>query len=161
MSSTNSYSDVHIFMIFDRFQRPYWIFMRKYSSNHINNPSKRFLILIDLGKEPKCMSVAQIFPLIEILHTLCTLPQTNVTFIQNVHRCYLQVAVWKAALLESSPKMDLTKYGWDLDRQGILLPQTVPPKTLSVSLDILNLIHCSCKTSGCQTTSCTCSKLGS
>ena len=26
----------------------------------------------------------------------CTLPQTNVTFIQNVHRCYLQVAVWKA-----------------------------------------------------------------
>ena len=31
---------------------------------------------------------------------LCTIPQTNAAFIENVNRCHLQVATWKAALEE-------------------------------------------------------------
>ena len=68
---------------------------------------------------------------------LCSLPPTTAAFIQNVHRCHLQVATWKAALLESPPAMDPTKYGWEVDHQGILLPRTVPPDTLSAPPDIL------------------------
>ena len=35
-------------------------------------------------------------------------------FTENVHiLCHLQVAIWKAALLESPPEIDSTKYGWE------------------------------------------------
>ena len=75
-------------------------------------------------------------------------------------RCHLQVAIWKSALQESPPDMDPTKYGWELDHQGILMPRTVPPGTLSAPVEILQLIQCKCKTSGCQTAACTCAKIG-
>ena len=52
-----------------------------------------------------------------------------------------------------------TKYGFEVDHQGILLPRTQPPDTLSASPDILRLIHCNCKASGCRNASCSCSKL--
>ncbi len=67
---------------------------------------------------------------------LCSLPPTSDAFIENAHRCHLQVATWKAALLESPPSMDPTKYGWYLDHQGILLPRTVPADTLAAPADI-------------------------
>ena len=51
---------------------------------------------------------------------LCSIPPTTEAFTDNVHICHLQVAVWKAALLESPPDMDSTKYGWGLDHLGIL-----------------------------------------
>ena len=37
---------------------------------------------------------------------LCSLPPTGVSFIGNVHRCHLQVAIWKVALLESPLNMN-------------------------------------------------------
>ncbi len=40
---------------------------------------------------------------------LCSIPPTTEAFTDNVHICHLQVAVWKAALLESPPDMDSTK----------------------------------------------------
>jgi len=91
---------------------------------------------------------------------LCCLPPTSEAFIEHVHRCHLQVAIWKAALLQSPPNMNPTEYGWELDHQGILLPRTLPSDTLSVPPGILQFIHCNCKTSACRTASCSCSKLG-
>ncbi|KAK2157858.1 hypothetical protein NP493_1847g00032 [Ridgeia piscesae] len=55
--------------------------------------------------------------------------------------------------------MDPTGHGWELDHQGILLPRTVPTGTLSAPAVILHLIHCNCKTSGCLTAACSCSKV--
>ena len=40
---------------------------------------------------------------------LCSIPPTTEAFTENVHGCHLQVAIWKAALLESPPDMDSTK----------------------------------------------------
>ncbi len=51
---------------------------------------------------------------------LCSIPPTTEAFTENVHRCHLQVAIWKAALLES-PEMDSTKYGWELDHIIIIM----------------------------------------
>ena len=85
---------------------------------------------------------------------LCSIPPTSEAFTENVHICHLQVAIWKAALLESPPKMDATKYGWELDHLGVLVPRTVPSGTLSAPPDILQLIHCNCKASGCRTAAC-------
>ena len=70
---------------------------------------------------------------------LCSIPPTNEAFAENVHRCHLQVAIWKAALLES-PELDSTKYCWELDHIGILVPRTVHSGTLSAPPDILQLI---------------------
>ena len=90
---------------------------------------------------------------------LCSIPPTTEAFTENVHRCHLQVAIWKAALLES-PEMDSTKYGWELDNIGILVPRTVPSYTLSAPPDILQLILCNGKASGCGTAACSCTKIG-
>jgi hypothetical protein len=89
---------------------------------------------------------------------LCSLPQTNDAFVENINICHLQVAIWRAALLKSPLTMDPTNQSWELDHQGIRLPRTVPTGTLSASADILNLIHCNCKTSGCLTAACSYSK---
>ena len=37
---------------------------------------------------------------------LCSLPSTGVSFIGNVHICYLQVAIWKVAILKSPLNMN-------------------------------------------------------
>ena len=94
-----------------------------------------------------------------LLVKLCSLPPTNDAFVENINICHLQVAIWKAALLQSPLTMDPTNHGWELDHQGIRLPRTVPTGTLSAPADILNLIHCNCKTSGCLTAACSCSKI--
>ena len=57
---------------------------------------------------------------------LCSIPPTTEAFTENVHRCHLQVAIWKAALLESPPEMDSTKYGCELAHLDNLVPRTVP-----------------------------------
>ena len=43
---------------------------------------------------------------------LCSPPPTSDSFSENVLRCHLQVATWKAALEESPPNMDPTKEDW-------------------------------------------------
>ena len=68
---------------------------------------------------------------------LCSIPPTTEAFTENVHRCHLQVAIWKAALLEAPPDIDSTNYGWELDHLGILVPRTVPSGTLSAPPDVL------------------------
>src|SRR6267154_5027880 len=90
---------------------------------------------------------------------LCSLAPTTSAFIENIHRCHLQVAIWNTALEQSPPAMNPTKYGRELDHQGILLPRTVPPGTLSAPTQILQLIRCSCKNSACRTAACNCSKV--
>ena len=89
---------------------------------------------------------------------LCSLPPTNDAFVENINKCQLQVATWKAVLPDTLT-MDPTSHGWELDHQGILLPRTVPTGTLSIPADILKLIHSNCKTSGCLTAPCICSKV--
>ena len=42
----------------------------------------------------------------------------------------------------------------------MLVPQTVPPGTLSAPSYILELIGCNCKSSGCRTAVCSCSEIG-
>ena len=92
---------------------------------------------------------------------LYSIPPTTETFTGNVQRCHLQVAIWKAALLESPPEMDATKYGWELDHMGVLVPRTVPSGTLAAPPDILqSLIHCNGKAFGCRTAACGCTKIG-
>ena len=74
-----------------------------------------------------------------------SLPPTSEAFTENVHICHIQVAIWKAALIESPPEMDSTKYGWELDHLESLdnpVPRTVPSGTLSAPPDILQVIHC-------------------
>ena len=71
------------------------------------------------------------------------------------------MAIWKAALLESPPEMDSTKYGWELDHLDNLVPQTVPSGTLSAPPDILQLVHCNGKASRYRTAACSCTKIGS
>ena len=88
---------------------------------------------------------------------LCSIRPTTEAFTENVHRCHLQVAIWKAALLQSPPEMDSTKYGWEIDHLGILVRPTVPSGTLS---DVLQLIHCNGKASECRTAACSCTKMG-
>ena len=52
--------------------------------------------------------------------------------------------------------MDSTRYDCELDHLGILVPRTVPSGTLSATPDVMQLIHCNCKTSGCRS----CTKIG-
>ena len=85
---------------------------------------------------------------------LCSIPPTTEAFTENVNRCHLKVAIWKAALLESPREMDSTKYGWELDHLDNMVPRTVPSGTLSAPPDILQLIHCNCKASGYRTAAC-------
>ena len=54
---------------------------------------------------------------------LCSIPPTTEAFTENVHICHLQVAIWKAAILESPPEMDATRYGWKLDHLDVLVPR--------------------------------------
>ena len=56
--------------------------------------------------------------------------------------------------------MDSTTYDCELDHLGILVPRTVPSGTLSATPDVLQLIHCIGKPSGCRTVSCSCTKIG-
>lgn len=51
---------------------------------------------------------------------LCTLPPTQESFMENVRRAHFQVAIWKAALLESPLNMNPTIYGWEMDHEQIL-----------------------------------------
>ena len=91
---------------------------------------------------------------------LYSLPPTSEAFIQNARRCHFQVAIWKSALLHTPPKLDPTRHGWKLNHQGVLIPRTVPSDTPSAPSDVLQLIHCNCKTSGCRTEACKCYGLG-
>ena len=91
---------------------------------------------------------------------LCSLPPTS-----GIHRICSQMPplscdMEHSALLQSPPNMELTKYGWELDHQGILLSCTVPADTLPEPPGILQLIHRNRKTSGCHTAACSCSRLG-
>ena len=49
---------------------------------------------------------------------LCSIPTHSEAFTEYVHilLCHIQVAIWKAALIESPPEMDSIKYGWELDQ---------------------------------------------
>ena len=91
---------------------------------------------------------------------LCSIPPTTESSTENVHRCQRQVAIRRAALLESPLEMDSTKYAWELDHLGNLFPRTVPSGTLSAPPDILQLIHCNWNASGCRTAACSCTKIG-
>ena len=93
---------------------------------------------------------------------LCSIPPITEAFTENADRCHLQLAIWKAALLESPPEIDLTKYGWEFDHLRSLVPRTVASGTLSAPPDIivLQLIHCNCKASGCRTAASSCTKIG-
>ena len=91
---------------------------------------------------------------------LRSLPPTTNAFTEHVRRCHLQVATWKVPLMESPPELDPVQYGWELDHQGVLQPKTVIPGTLYAPASILQLIRCQCKTSGCRTAACNCSKVG-
>ena len=49
---------------------------------------------------------------------------------------------------------------WELDHLGGLVPRTVPSGTLSAPPDILQLILCNYKASGCRTAARSCTKIG-
>ena len=84
--------------------------------------------------------------------------QTREVFQENVYWCHLQVAIGKAALVESPPSIDPCKYGWKLNPQGVIMPCIIPAGTNLPPPFILELIHC--KVSNCQTASCSCSSIG-
>ena len=90
----------------------------------------------------------------------CSIPPPSEAFTEHVHICLIQVAIWKAALVESPREIDSTKYVWELDHLNILVPRTVHCGSLSAPPDILQLIHCNCKASGCRTEHVASRKLG-
>ena len=59
-----------------------------------------------------------------------------------------------------TPRHGPVSFGWEYDHQRMLVPQTVPPGTLSAPSYILELIGCNCKSSGCRTAVCSCSEIG-
>ena len=84
-----------------------------------------------------------------------TLPPTDEALAQHSLRCHIQVMIWKAALNERPPDMDITDFGWYM-KEGIPHPVTgvaevAPP-------ELLKTVACSCKSLNrrCSTDICSC-----
>ncbi len=67
---------------------------------------------------------------------LCSLPPTTEAFTENVRRCHLQVAIWKAALDDAPPSMDPCENGWEFNHENILIPHTVPTGTVLTLVEV-------------------------
>ena len=75
---------------------------------------------------------------------LCSLPSTSEVFEENVKRAHFQCATWRKVLQES-PNLDPTEYGWCKDEETkSLQPVPLPPSKLPAPDYILKLVCCSC-----------------
>ena len=82
---------------------------------------------------------------------LKSLPPTNESFLQNVLRAHLQVAVWRNCADRNPPDLDPEYHGFVKDGDSL---KPVPD-------EILRVVKCGCtSTFPCQSTSCSCHKAG-
>ncbi len=83
------------------------------------------------------------------------LPPTDDSAIQHVKRARLQVMLWRAADQMSPPHLDLTDYGWKIDKD---LPVPVACTTDAIApASVLQSVACGCKAaSPCSSQRCSC-----
>ena len=89
---------------------------------------------------------------------LCSLPPTMEAFLLNVRRAHFQCAIWRRALMQEPPNLDLAEYGWFKDEvtkslQPVMFLPTKPPAPDY----ILKLVCCSCSSvQPCHSSRCGC-----
>ena len=61
---------------------------------------------------------------------LCSLPPTDLAFMENLKRAHFQICIWKHALDLNVPDLDPVQYGWTKDKAAkSLVAVHVPPNT--------------------------------
>jgi len=82
---------------------------------------------------------------------LSSLPPTMAAFKLHCQRGHFQTALWKAADMPSPQDLSPLQYGWEIS--GLeFRPVLNPPGQLAAPDEVLNVVHCGCKT-GCKTAS--------
>ena len=89
---------------------------------------------------------------------LCSLPPTELAFVENIKRAHLQACVWRNLKDEAPPNIDPEEYGWKRDETNkILVPITVPQNTTLAPAAILRLVKCGCDSDArCSSNRCGC-----
>ena len=84
-----------------------------------------------------------------------SLPPTESAAGLHAQRVYLQVQEWKH--LEQANKLQPVDWGWQI-KNGKLVPSITIVRL--APQDLISIVRCSCKTSGCASKSCSCRKAG-
>ena len=90
---------------------------------------------------------------------LNSLPPTTGAFAQNVKRAHLQTAIWKQALKQDPPDVQVSDYGWEVKdgQDGSIEPVAIPGGEAPAPDYVLKLIACKCEsTTPCRTNLCSC-----
>jgi hypothetical protein len=87
-----------------------------------------------------------------------TLPPTDEALKQHLLRCHLQVRIWKAALTDQPPTVDISSWGWEIV-DGT--PQPVTGVKQVAPPDLLKVVACDCRINRpCSRNSCSCKSAG-
>ena len=93
---------------------------------------------------------------------LCSLPPTDLAFMENLKRAHFQRCIWKHALDLNVPDLNPVQYGWTKDKAVERLAAVhVPPNTDLTLSYIQGLIKCSCSSDPPYVSAnCSCKKAG-
>ena len=84
-----------------------------------------------------------------------SLPPTESAAGLHAQRVYLKVQEWKH--LEQTHKLQPLDWGWQIKNDKLVPSMTTMPLAPQ---DLVSIVRCSCKTSGCASKSCSCRKAG-
>ena len=90
---------------------------------------------------------------------LNSMPPTTSAFAQNVKRAHLQTAIWKQALKQDPPDVQVSDYGWEVEngQDGSIEPVAIPAGEAPAPDYVLKLIACQCESATpCRTKLCSC-----
>ena len=90
-----------------------------------------------------------------------SLPPTEEAFEENVKRAHLQASIWRNALRENPPSINVLDFGWEKDMSSsCLLPST--EKGVNLIPDcIAKIMKCGCTSEhSCKGSQCSCHKSG-
>ena len=77
---------------------------------------------------------------------LQVLPPTTESFMENVKRAHLQLAIWLSADTTNPPSLNPAEYGWIRDEPSkCLLPVLLPPGKAAAPDELLKMIRCGCE----------------
>ena len=93
---------------------------------------------------------------------LCSLPPTDLAFMENLKGAPFQICIWKHALDLNVPYLDPVQYGWTKDKTAKSLAAVHVPLNTELALSyIQQLIKCSCSSDPpCLSANCGCKKAG-
>ena len=102
-------------------------------------------------KEPTCQLQGTIFEHLRWqiksgqLHHSWRHCLNNKAFDEHVHRAHFQVAIWRSALRQYPPNLNLCHFGWPLDETSQSLDFfRFPADVLPEPTNVLQLIKCGC-----------------